>query len=80
MATAKGQGKPPYLERSHLQSKPPVGRAPRLNNIWSEAYCKECNARITVGPDGDEYGHARGTHARNEMCSHHFNPEVVDDE
>jgi len=61
---------PPYLARDHLQSKVSVGRAPPINDVWTEAYCKECKCRVTVSGE-KEYGHARGVAESKDECSHH---------
>lgn len=34
-----------------------------------ETTCEECGRQITIGPDGTEYGHARGLRQREQRCS-----------
>jgi hypothetical protein len=49
------------VDRPHLTQTPP--RNARLAvDAPEEAYCRDCNARVTIGPDGTEYGH-RTEHA-----------------
>lgn len=43
----------------------------------SESYCPECNSRITTGPTGIEYGHARGR-SRNSRGRCPRRPDCVD--
>jgi len=63
----------PFLEREHLSAQK---QSPAVNPARPErreAHCIDCGRRITVGPDGTEYGHARGYRGdgRDELCPHH---------
>jgi hypothetical protein len=62
----------PHLDRPHLtdESSAKDGRVPQISNVESEAFCWECGCRVTVGPSGREYGHARGVSEKDE-CPHH---------
>lgn len=61
----------PHFARSHLTKERQAGRTPPINDFATEAYCDECGCRITVGPSGTEYGHARGVKPGIDECSHH---------
>lgn len=66
---------PEIQSRMHL-SATPFAFSRHTTDGPGEAYCLACRARITVGPDGTEYGHLRGNAASESRCPHR--PDTVD--
>lgn len=58
-----------------IERDDPTAHKPRRKN---EKKCGKCGHRVTVGPDGTEYGHARGARGRRERCPLRPAPEKVD--
>lgn len=42
---------------THLTTTQPDDAEMDAERSRSECYCRQCANRVTVGPDGDEYGH-----------------------
>lgn len=63
------------VDRPHLTQDPPEGTHHTAAKR-SEAYCRGCNARITVTPDGLELGHRTKHTGRHERCTHR--PDELD--
>lgn len=66
---SEDEDKEKYHDRKHLTTQPHPTRHKKLDTDGKHTfYCTECGCRVTVGPDGTEYGHAGNGGNVTERC------------
>ena len=62
------------VKKSHLSKTPSQDYGNHIGiNRPREYYCKDCLRRVTIGPDGTEYGHSAGSSGTSDKCP--YRPE-----